>query len=66
MERLPERAQEKELKMNAQKLKYHQREINYAGNILTTDGHKPDCAKVAALTNFLAKFIPPLSEESES
>ena len=83
LEMLLERAQAKGLKMNAQKLKYRQREISYAGYILTTEGHKPDPAKVTAITNmprptdvsgirrflgmanFLAKFIPSLSEVSE-
>ena len=46
---LLERAQEKQLKFNSNKLRLHIEELQYIGHRLTTQGVKPDPAKVTAI-----------------
>jgi len=46
---LLERAREKQLKFNSNKLRLHMKELQYIGHRLTTQGVKPDPAKVAAI-----------------
>ena len=78
-----ERLKDKRVKINRDKIKHHLSEIKYMGHVLTTDGIKPDLAKIQGLqdmpyprdkqevkrflgtVNYLAKFIPNLSEKAE-
>ena len=71
------------VKLNKDKIKLHLSEIKYMGHILTTEGVKPDPAKVKSIrdmpnpedkkgvkrflgtVNYLAKFIPNLSQVAE-
>ena len=82
--RLMERLREKGVKINREKMKLHLSEIKYMGHVLTTDGIKPDPAKIQGLrdlphpkdkhdvkrflgtVNYLAKFVPNLSEMAEA
>ena len=46
---LVDRAREKQLKFNSNKLRLHMTELQYIGHRLTTQGVKPDPAKVSAI-----------------
>ena len=51
LEKLLQRAECNNMKMDPQKLKYRQREVKYAGYLLTTKGHKPDPEMMTAINN---------------
>ena len=57
---LMERIREKGVKINKEKMKLHLTEIKYMGHLLTTEGIKPDPAKVQGL-----KDMPEPSDTSE-
>ena len=83
LEKLMERAQEKNLKFNKKKARLRMSEVPYMGHLLTTEGVKPDPKKVSAVAempaptdkkgvqrllgfvNYLAKFLPHLSDTCE-
>ena len=44
------RCREKQLKLNKQKLNFKQTEVSFMGHLITTNGLKPDPAKVKAVT----------------
>ena len=55
VERMLERAQSANLKLNPEKLKYKITPVNFAGYILTANGgHKPDPDKIAAIVEMPA------------
>ena len=78
--RLLQRARKVNLKFNSKKLNLRNSEVHYMGHVLTSEGLKPDPAKIQAVSkmpkptckqetlsllgfvNYLAKFLPRLSE----
>ena len=83
LRRVMDRAQEKNLKFNYDKMRLHLTDLPYIGHRLTPEGVKPDPAKMAAIqemaepktpqevrrflgmVNYLAKFLPNLSQVTE-
>lgn len=83
LEKLLQRCLDYGIVLNADKMKLRQKEVPYMGHLLSSDGLKPDPAKVEAVTkmprpedvegvqrlngfvNYLAKFLPKLSEIME-
>ena len=70
---------ERNLKLNKKKARLRQQEVPFIGHVLTPEGLKPDPLKIEAIVgmpdptdvqslrrvNYLAKFLPRLSEETE-
>src|SRR6266576_5610192 len=78
-----ERARKFNLTLSEEKFQFRQEKLKYLGHIISSEGIKPDPAKISAiynfpipkdrqalhqflgLVNFVAKFIPNLSEETK-
>ena len=56
--KLLDRAREKQLKFNSNKLRLHMTELQYIGHRLTTQGVKPDPAKVSAIREMAEPTSP--------
>ena len=54
MEALLRRAKKRNIKLNPEKLQFRQREVKFAGHIMSENGHKPNPQKVDAISSMPA------------
>lgn len=76
IKKLLERCRKGSIKLNERKVPFKQTEVPYIGHLLTSKGVKGDLSRIDAVlvsgvqrimgtVNYLAKFLPKLSEVSE-